>query len=120
MKKELTFRKENDNCWYIDLPNYPFAHHNLMMVAGADRLCALLSDDGENTYVDVINSNEYDENLKDEGYVVLRRKDWGLVTGANYDVENAEGIDKLWLCPVTLFVYQKYPKFIYVRRRSAE
>ena len=35
----LKFNKEADAHWYIDLPHYPFAHHNLMMVAGADRLC---------------------------------------------------------------------------------
>ena len=35
----LNFNKEQDGCWYIEFPNYPFSHHNLMMVAGADSLC---------------------------------------------------------------------------------
>ena len=39
----LTFNKEADGDWYIDFPGYPFAHHNLMMVAGADRLCAYVA-----------------------------------------------------------------------------
>jgi len=34
----LSFNHEADGCWYVDLPNWPFAHHNLMMVAGADKL----------------------------------------------------------------------------------
>ena len=36
----LTFNKEADGDWYIDFPGYPFAHHNLMTVAGAARLRA--------------------------------------------------------------------------------
>ncbi len=118
MTKNLKFKKESDNKWYIDLPNWPFAHHNLMMVAGADKLCALLSDDGENTSVEVVTSSGYDDTYKQQGYVVLRRTEWGLTTGAYYDVENIDGLKQLWLCPVTLFVYQKYPKFIYVRPMS--
>ena len=85
------------------------------MVAGADTLCALLSNDGVNTSVEVIDSSKYDENLKEQGYKVLKRTDWGMFTGATYDVENVDGLKQLWLCPVTLFVYQRYPKYIYVK-----
>ena len=35
----LKFNLEEDGNWYIDFPGYPFAHHNLMMVAGANLLC---------------------------------------------------------------------------------
>ena len=35
----LIFNKEADGDWYIHFPNYPFSHHNLLMVAGADLLC---------------------------------------------------------------------------------
>ena len=35
----LKFNKGSDGCWYIDFPGYPFDHHNLMMVAGANLLC---------------------------------------------------------------------------------
>ena len=42
---QLKFNHEEDGCWYVDFPNWPFEHHNLMMVAGADELCAFLSDD---------------------------------------------------------------------------
>ena len=116
MKKTLKFIKENDSKWYIDLPHYPFSHHNLMMVAGADTLCERLSQDGHSTIVDVVTSKEALDNLVAEGYVQLKRTEWSLTGGAYYDVKNIEGLNKLWLCPVTLFVYQKYPKYIYVKQ----
>ena len=40
----LAFNKEADGDWYIEFPGYPFAHHNLMMVAGADQLCAYVAE----------------------------------------------------------------------------
>ena len=40
----LKFNKEADGDWYIDFPGYPFAHHNLMMVAGANQLCAYVAE----------------------------------------------------------------------------
>ena len=40
----LIFNKEADGDWYIDFPGYPFSHHNLMMVAGADLLCAYVAE----------------------------------------------------------------------------
>ncbi len=53
---ELKFNLEADGYWYVDFPNWPFDHHNLMMVAGADDLCEFLSDDGLETRVKVIPS----------------------------------------------------------------
>ena len=120
MKKTLKFNKESDKKWYIDLPHYPFAHHNLMMVAGADKLCELLSQDGHSTKVDVVTTKGPKDNLVAEGYVQLKRTEWSLTGGAYYDVTNIEGLTKLWLCPVTLFVYQKYPKYIYLKFRKCQ
>lgn len=64
----LKFNKEEDGCWYIDIPEWPFDHHNLMMVSGADKLCEFLSDDGRFTYVDVVPSNKC---LNMPGYACL-------------------------------------------------
>ena len=38
----IKFNHEDDGLWYVDFPNWPFDHHNLLMVAGADKLCAFL------------------------------------------------------------------------------
>ena len=69
---ELKFNHEADGCWYVDFPDWPFDHHNLMMVAGADDLCDFLSDDGLETRVKVIPSTRRE---KHDGYAELRRTD---------------------------------------------
>jgi hypothetical protein len=126
MKKvfHLAFNKEADGDWYIEFPGYPFAHHNLMMVAGADMLCAYVAEkEGhpDRAVVDVtINDRLLDGREPD---IVMERYKMGY--GANYrnylpsgvhpkvfvrgrDVE----IDTAWLCPVTLLVLFQYPEKI--------
>lgn len=114
---KLSFTKEKDNNWYIDLPSWPFNHHNLMMVAGADNLCQELAYDGKHTSVDVIISDK-DEILPE--YICLKKQNSKLVEGATYSVRGAESVKELWICPVTLFVFGKYPKFIYLKKSSGD
>lgn len=110
----LQFNHEADGCWYIDFPGWPFDHHNLMMVAGADDLCAHLSDDGLETRVCVRPTSKRE---KHEGYAELRRLDHSLTGGAHYEVRGIDGFKKkIWLCPVTLFVLGKYPAYIYLKK----
>ena len=111
---QLTFIHEDDDCWYIDFPNWPFDHHNLMMVAGADDLCDFLSDDNRKTRVSVIPASKKE---KHEGYAELQRTDHSLTGGAHYEVKGIEGFNrKIWLCPVTLFVLGRYPAYIYLKK----
>ena len=117
----LKFNKEADGAWYIDFPGYPFAHHNLMMVAGADLLCQYAAEkEGHPNYalVDVTTGeNLIDDNTPD---IVMKRykKDYG----ASYHCEDSEGnppvihaetrdieIRDAWICPVTLLVLHGYP-----------
>lgn len=115
-KKEyqLQFNHEEDNNWYIDYPNWPFNHHNLMMVAGADKLCAFLSDDDKFTHVSVMPSNK---KASLEGYFELEQISKGLTSGSTYNVNGLPGFNQtIWICPVTLFVLGEYPKYIYVKK----
>ncbi len=115
-KKEyqLQFNHEEDGLWYIDYPNWPFDHHNLLMVAGADDLCAFLSDDDKFTKVSVIPAKKKEIH---DGYFELEQLESGLTTGSTYKVNCLEGFTKnVWICPVTLFVLGEYPKFIYVKK----
>lgn len=115
-KKEyqLQFNHEEDGGWYIDYPNWPFDHHNLLMVAGADKLCDFLSDDGKFTYVSVIPASKKEEH---EGYFELAQLDKGLTSGSTYQVNHLEGFKgTIWICPVTLFVLGEYPKYIYIKK----
>ena len=114
----LKFCKEEDDLWYVDFPNWPFDHHNLLMVEGADNLCELLSDDGRITEVCVIPAKHRE---KHDGYFELQQIESSLTGGSTYEVDNDEfkrifHRDTLWLCPVTLFVLGQYPKYIYVKK----
>ena len=113
---ELKFNHEEDGCWYIDFPGWPFDHHNLMMVAGADDLCSALSDNDLNVKVKAIPTQK-EKDLESEGYIKLTQIESGLTTGSTYTVTGLEGFNRnIWLCPVTLFVFGKYPKYIYLKK----
>ena len=114
----IKFNHEADGLWYVDFPNWPFDHHNLLMVAGADKMCAFLSDDDVTTEVLVRPSKK---RLELEGYAELVQKDHSLTGGSTYEVCNLEGFNRdIWLCPVTLFVLGRYPKYMYVKKVSRE
>ena len=126
MKKvfHLKFNKESDGDWYIEFPGYPFAHHNLMMVAGADHLCAYVArieGHPDRAIVDVtLDDNHIDGR---NPVIIMERFDKGY--GAKYNCYDADGntpvidwngrdldIPTAWLCPVTLLVLFRYPKRI--------
>lgn len=112
--KTHRFYKE-DGTWYIDIPNYPFAKSTLAMVLGADELLDKLSKSrGEVTL------NFHTEEFEGQQDVLIRTKKLGLTQGAIYmpmtnrikhEMEGER--NRLWLCPVTLYVFGKYPKEIY-------
>lgn len=112
------FIKESDGKWYYDFPQWPFAHHNLMMVAGADKLCSFLSEDGKKTDIIAVTDTTYTvhENFR----VTLYKTSSSLTKGAFYNVifpNNPIGKQyqyELWLCPVTLFVLGRYPEYILI------
>ena len=116
-KKEeyiIKFNHEEDGLWYVDFPNWPFDHHNLLMVAGADELCAFLSEDNVSSYISVIPASKKEEH---EGYAELTRINSSLTGGATYEVKNLPGFNRdIWLCPVTLFVLGEYPKYMYIKK----
>ena len=110
----LQFDHELDKKWYYHFPSWPFAHHNLMMVGGADKLCAFLSDDNITCRAEVIPSKK---RLNLEGYAELIQTGSHLTRGAFYKVEKLEGFSRdIWICPVTLTVLGRYPQYIYVKK----
>lgn len=120
----LSFTKEDDGKWYIDIPDWPFDHHNLMMVAGADKLCEALSYDGRHTRVEVMIADTDEEELKMirthySTDIIGTREDYSITGGAYYRIgaerkytHNA----KFWLCPVTMFVLGHYPMYLRIRK----
>lgn len=119
-KKELyvlQFNREEDGLWYVDFPNWPFDHHNLLMVAGANDLCAFLSDDNRVAKVDVVPLKVERDDMP--GWAELVQKDHSLTGGSTYEVIGLNGFERdIWLCPVTLFVLGTYPKYMYIRKHT--
>ena len=114
---QIEFQKEEDGLWYVVFPGWPFDHHNLLMVSGADDMCEFLSENGK-TKVSVIPTNKPE---KHEGYFELKQTESSLTGGSTYKIDLDEfkkefQRDTLWLCPVTLFVLGHYPKYMYVKK----
>ena len=112
-KYDLAFHREDDGVWYVDFPDWPFAHHNLAMVGGADKLCSYLADGGKAISVKVVAGQHP---LPFSGYGLLTKTYSNLLYGADYDATGFEDFHRsVWICPVTLFVLGRYPKYIYVK-----
>ena len=120
----LKFNKESDGCWYIEFPSYPFAHHNLRMVAGADQLCEYVAEEEGHPGCAVVDVTLDDKLLagrvpditmdrikKGYGATYINSLPSGkapvvLWRGREEEIEHA------WLCPVTLLVLHRYPNRI--------
>ena len=114
----IQFNKEKNGCWYVDFPHWPFSHDNLAMVSGADKMLDLLSDGVLFVKVSVIPAKKKGQH---DGYIELEQTEHSLFGGSTYQVKYEPFSqrfkrDTLWICPVTLFVLGRYPKFIYVKR----
>ena len=103
---------------------WAFDENNLKMVSGAYGICEYLIDDRQHITVDIIASRYpiSNEHVNNE-YVEFVRKTLlnGLINrcicGANY-VNNLDGTD-IWVCPVTLFVLGRYPKYLYIKHNES-
>ena len=107
--KNLKFKKEKDNKWYIDLPEWTGDKADLEMVAGADRLLDYLSN--SESKVDTLVSEE----PLDDSITLTKR--WNIYGGADYKVTNCPDVDTAWLCKVTKFVYDgNLPQKLFIKR----
>ncbi len=90
-----------------------FAHHNLAMVGGANKLCSYLADGRQTIRVEVVAS---EHPLPLSGYGILTKTYSNLFYGADYGTTGFEKFHRsVWICPVTLFVMGRYPRYIYVK-----
>ena len=120
----LKFNKESDGDWYIDFPNYPFDHHNLMMVAGANMLCEYVAGKEGHPWLAEVDVTTNDHLIDGKAPdIVMTRYKTGY--GATYSNTLPDGLPPFvirdnkmilvpdaWLCPVTLLVLHRYPKQI--------
>jgi hypothetical protein len=128
---KLHFIAENDppiKRWYYDFPHWGFNHANLEMVSGADALCDLYANGKDEVTVDIMASKKqlnlspqlYDEfvaqdiiidGMTHQGNFISSQLDKFLY-GRTYQ----KGYTQMWICPVTLFVLGRYPKYLYIRK----
>ena len=105
-KYDLTFYHEDDGVWYLDFPDWPFAHHNLAMVGGADKLCSYLADGKQNIRVVNVASQHF---LSLSEYGLLTKTYSNLFYEADYDATDFEDFHRsVWICPDTLFIMGWY------------
>lgn len=102
----LKFNKEEDNCWYIDLPEWDGSHGNLEMCAGFDQLLDFLG--GNPITLSCIVSKE-DEEI--EGYFKLTKEEGerGPYSPILYWI-NFNRINRmLYLAPIFREIIEEHP-----------
>ena len=131
---KLSFNREEEDRWFVDFPNWPWKKGNLEMVCGADKFLDLLSEGKDRvSIIAKATSEKLDEaefqQLMQDGWYELEQTQSSLTGGATYTVRGARSAQfmrkhpltgesmsrTLWLCPVTLFVVGRYPKYFYVK-----
>lgn len=114
--------------WYYNFKYWGFDHANLEMVSGADKLCELYSNGKDEVTVEIIVSKKkqdlptqfYDEyvaqdiiidGMTHQGDFINSQLDKFLY-GRTYQKDYTT----MWICPVTLFVLGRYPKYLYIKK----
>lgn len=100
------FYKEEEK-WFADLPSFPGSKEELQMVDGADTWLDKLSNNGQEVNLAISIEEPLTNKLE-----LVDSDDFG----ATYLVKehNGEPYDhKVWLCPVTVFVFNEYPETIW-------
>lgn len=110
----ISFTRERNGNWYVDLPNWKGSHDSLQMVAGADDMLEFIGNGAPHVTLQVIKHNTQLNDV--DADMICDRINYSMTGGATYNVFNKYGIDEMWLCPVTLFVLGEYPKYLYIKK----
>jgi len=111
-RKSLSFYKEEDGRWYIDLPTWTGTKAELEMVAGADKMLDILAQEKKEVTLDV-SLYPLEDFIK-----ISKIEDCDPTTGgATYTIKNEGDIfpSQMWLCDVTKFVFGYLPETIYLK-----
>ena len=118
--RTFKFYKTEVGRWYVDIPDWEGSVDDLEMVAGADLFIEILSD-GEQTVNVTLSTVEFEGADILEFQTLGDLRSWELGEGAWYKLISYMGIDyelKMWLCDVTKFVFDGFPKNIYFSKVS--
>ena len=130
LTRVIGFVKEEDGNWYADLPEYLEKgignKNDLLMIDGADTFLDFISDGGIRAEL-LISTEEfggYDTVIQKESIgkndSLIQQAGHGVVEyGAYYTVDTYKGAaytHRLWLCPVTEYVFGGYyPEKVYIK-----
>jgi len=109
----LSFTKEDNGNWYIDLPEWEGDKADLQMVAGADDFLDFLSNNGNKSHL-LVCTEECGH--KHDGFLV--KDEETSDGGAWYYLWEYDGViyeksgSRMWLCSVTKFVFGELPDTI--------
>lgn len=104
--REFKFVKEDDNKWYVDLPEWEGDHAELEMVCGADTMLDIIAQGEDHAYMRVS-----EKDFDDSKYTLTFKDD--LCEGGVYELKSDMFEFDVWLCHVTKFVYGYLPKKLY-------
>ena len=116
--RTFKFYKTEVGRWYVDLPEWEGSVDELEMVAGADLFLEILSD-GEQTVNVILSTVAFEGTDILEFKELGRIESWELGEGAWYKMIGYMGLDyelTMWLCDVTKFVFDEFPKNIYFQK----
>lgn len=110
--------------WYYDFKWWGFDHANLEMVSGADALCEMYANGENDVTVNIIARRTplaIDCTTCDMYIAELPPKNADIydkyLLGRTYHKVSKQGEKvTMWICPVTLFVLGRYPKYIYIKK----
>jgi hypothetical protein len=107
----LRFYKKDQKKWYADIPNWTGRKSALRMIGGADTLLDMVAKGRKEIYL-------YFSKEEIENGEVLYFKKKTFLNGATYRLKKFEKNNvklKVWLCNVTLHVFNEFPKRIYFK-----
>ena len=105
-KYDLSFHREDDGVWYVDFPDWPFAHHNLRwsVVPTSYAVIWLMANRPF-----VLISLRANIPFSLSGYGLLTKTYSNLFYGADYDTTGFRNFHRtVWICPVTLIIMGWY------------
>lgn len=109
--REFRFYKAPKGTWWLDSEEYILQGgdpRDLQMVAGADDFLELMSEDSGEVKLQIS-----EQKVKDF-YELKRVDEIPTVAGRYYYDDQSECL--MWLCPVTLWVFEgRYPEIIYYK-----
>jgi hypothetical protein len=110
--REFRFYKESTHRWYVDLPEWKGPNAALEMVDGADTMLEYMSE-GTGEVRAILTT------VKTPGAYHLEfiKETPEFGEGAQYLLEEYIGITinlRVWLCDVTKFVFDDFPKAIWI------